>query len=80
MPVSLLLEQAGGVKITDCRLVLGGPMMGPLAEKDAEPVVTKTLGGVLVLPAEHTLVRHAELSMEQARVRARSACMAAKTP
>ena len=79
MPVSLLLEQAGGAKISNYRLVLGGPMMGPLAEKDAEPVVTKTLGGVLVLPAEHTLVRHAELSMEQARVRARSACIQCRT-
>ena len=79
MPVSLLLEQAGGSTEREHRLILGGPMMGPLAASDAEPVVTKTLGGVLVLPAEHTLVRHAELSMAQARVRARSACIQCRT-
>ena len=78
-PVSLLLEQAGGAAIPNYRLILGGPMMGPLAAENGEEVVTKTLGGVLVLPAEHTLVRHAELPMEQARVRARSACIQCRT-
>ena len=45
MPVSLLLEQAGGSTEREHRLILGGPMMGSLAASDAEPVVTKTLGG-----------------------------------
>ncbi|MBQ7455873.1 MAG: 4Fe-4S dicluster domain-containing protein, partial [Clostridia bacterium] len=47
--------------------------------EDAEDVVTKTLGGVLVLPADHTLVRQSALTMEQARVRARSACIQCRT-
>jgi len=79
LPIRLLLEQAGGPTIQRYRLILGGPMMGPLAGEDSEDVVTKTLGGVLVLPAEHVLVRHAQLSMEQARVRARSACIQCRT-
>ena len=79
MPVSLLLEEAGGVTVRDYRLILGGPMMGPLAAENSENVVTKTLGGVLVLPAEHTLVRHVLLSMEHARVRARSVCIQCRT-
>ncbi len=79
MPVSLLLAEAGGATVRDYRLILGGPMMGPLAAENSENVVTKTLGGVLVLPAEHTLVRHAQLSMEQARVRARSVCIQCRT-
>ena len=79
MPVSLLLEHAGGARISEHRLVLGGPMMGPLAPEGGGSVVTKTLGGVLVLPREHVLVRHAELSMAQARVRARSACIQCRT-
>lgn len=79
MPVSLLLESAGGVRIADPRLILGGPMMGPLAPKGGGSVVTKTLGGVLVLPGDHILIRHAELTMEQARVRARSACIQCRT-
>ena len=79
MPVSLLLAAAGGMKITSGRLILGGPMMGPLAARDTESMVTKTLGGVLVLPEDHTLVRHAELSMEQAKIRARSVCIQCRT-
>lgn len=79
MPVSLLLERAGGACVPEHRIVLGGPMMGPLAPEGDGSVVTKTLGGVLVLPAEHTLVRHAVLPMEQARVRARSVCIQCRT-
>ncbi|MBQ9010260.1 MAG: SLBB domain-containing protein [Clostridia bacterium] len=79
MPVRLLLEQAGGATVQDFRLILGGPMMGPLSARDTENVVTKTLGGVLVLPADHTLVRHAELPLEQARIRARSVCIQCRT-
>ena len=79
LPLRQLLEAAGGAAIPRYRLILGGPMMGPLAAEDAENVVTKTLGGLLVLPAEHKLVRHAELSMAQARVRARSACIQCRT-
>lgn len=79
MPVRLLLECAGGARTAEHRLILGGPMMGPLAPEGDGSVVTKTLGGVLVLPREHVLVRHAELSMAQARVRARSACIQCRT-
>ena len=79
MPVSLLLAEAGGVTVRDHRMILGGPMMGPLAPENSENVVTKTLGGVLVLPADHTLVQHAQLSMEKARVRARSVCIQCRT-
>lgn len=79
MPVKDLLDKAGGVTLSRFRLVLGGPMMGPLADEADPGVVTKTLGGVLVLPAEHVLVNHAMLSMEKARVRARSACIQCRT-
>lgn len=79
MPVRMLIERAGGARIAEHRLILGGPMMGPLAPEGDGSVVTKMLGGVLVLPREHTLIRHAELSMEKARVRARSACIQCRT-
>ena len=79
MSVKELLEKAGGVTIPRFRLVLGGPMMGPLAKEEDPGVVTKTLGGVLVLPEEHVLVNHAMLSMDKARVRARSACIQCRT-
>ena len=77
-PVSLLLQAAGGPTVPDHRVILGGPMMGPLMRED-DTAVTKTLGGVLVLPSNHTLVRHAELDMDKARVRARSACIQCRT-
>ncbi|HQA97512.1 MAG TPA: SLBB domain-containing protein [Clostridia bacterium] len=79
MPVSLLLQQAGMAADGKYRLMLGGPMMGALVPLETEAVVTKTLGGVLVLPREHTLVRHAELPIERARVRARSTCIQCRT-
>lgn len=46
---------------------------------DTDAVVTKILGGVLVLPQTHMLIRHAELPMEKARVRARSTCIQCRT-
>ncbi|MBQ7487717.1 MAG: SLBB domain-containing protein [Clostridia bacterium] len=79
MSVNEVLDRAGGATVPDYRLVLGGPMMGPLADRSDPGVVTKTLGGILVLPSEHTLVRHALLSMDQARIRARSACIQCRT-
>lgn len=78
MPVSMLLQEAGAAT-SGCRLMLGGPMMGTPAPMDTDAVVTKTLGGVLVLPQTHMLIRHAELPMEKARVRARSTCIQCRT-
>lgn len=77
-PVSMLLQQAGA-STSGCRLMLGGPMMGAPAPMDTDAVVTRTLGGVLVLPQTHVLIRHAELPMEKARVRARSTCIQCRT-
>ena len=77
-PVSMLLQEAGAAT-SGCRLMLGGPMMGTPAPMDTDAVVTKTLGGVLVLPQTHMLIRHAELPMEKARVRARSTCIQCRT-
>lgn len=54
MPVGELLELAGGAAIHDYAIIDGGPMMGRLVAADA--VVTKTTGGIILLPAAHTLV------------------------
>lgn len=75
MPLSLLLEQAGGPTCADYRLQLGGPMMGGFSAHGSDPVVTKTLGGVIVLPKGHSLERFHELPLEQVRNRAKSACI-----
>ena len=74
-PVREVIAAAGGMTVTDARVVLGGPMMGALQPMHADPVVTKTCGGILVLPAEHQLVRFARLEPEAMRSRARSCCI-----
>ena len=75
MPIHLLLEEAGGVTRPDYCLQLGGPMMGEFIKEGSEPVVTKTLGGVLVLPKGHMLEAYDQLSLEHVRNRAKSACI-----
>ncbi len=63
---------AGGATVGEPRLLSGGAMMGRLATPD-EPI-TKTCGGLLVLPPDHVLVRRYDRSWPQiARIGA-SAC------
>lgn len=55
--VRQLINAAGGPKdLAYSTVVLGGPVMGQVMEELDEPV-TKTLGGILVFPSEHPLVR-----------------------
>ena len=75
MPLRLVLEAAGGPTISDYRLQLGGPMMGEFVQSGSDPVVTKTLGGILVLPRGHVLEEYEELSLAHVRNRAKSACI-----
>lgn len=55
-PLSLCLAAAGGTDLEDPAFVLGGVMMGTLAENLDGPV-TKTTGGIIVLPRDHFIVR-----------------------
>ncbi|MBU3112753.1 4Fe-4S dicluster domain-containing protein [Clostridium lacusfryxellense] len=48
------IELAGGVKIKNFRLILGGPMTGRLGE--IEDVITKTSKAIIVLPEEHSII------------------------
>lgn len=53
-----VIEIAGGATVPDFGVLLGGVMMGKLCDSLDEPV-TKTLGGIIVLPWEHpTLLRY----------------------
>jgi len=51
-----LLSSAGGVEPDEYAVMAGGLMMGKLSHDLAQPV-TKTTGAVVVLPADHKLVR-----------------------
>ncbi|MCG8471089.1 MAG: SLBB domain-containing protein [Desulfobacterales bacterium] len=54
--VSDLLAFAGGAKISDYRVVDGGPMVGRVLPDTDQPV-TKTTSGLIVLDPEHNVVK-----------------------
>ncbi len=77
-PVSALVAACGGEIVPDPVYVLGGPMMGPVVdtpEAYAAAVVTKTTGGVIVLPRGHFLQVNARTTPEAMRRRAAAACI-----
>lgn len=72
------LAAAGGATVPDPVFILGGPMMGRMVESLEDlsrEYVTKTTGGLIVLPRGHYLHRNATLSVERMRVRAASVCI-----
>ena len=77
-PLSACLEAAGGPTVSDPVFVLGGPMMGRMvdnADAFAKEVVTKTSGGLIILPRGHYLHRNATTPLNFMRRRAASACI-----
>ena len=72
------LEACGGVTTADPVFILGGPMMGRVVagqEALRSEVVTKTTGGLIVLPAGHHLHKNAVTPVSFMRRRAASACI-----
>jgi Na+-translocating ferredoxin:NAD+ oxidoreductase RnfC subunit len=72
-PIRAAIEAAGGANVSHFRALLGGVMMARLAGGLDEPV-TKTTGGIVVLPADHFLIRWYEKSWKQVERVAKSAC------
>ena len=64
---------AGGATVPDPAILVGGVMMGRLAGGPDE-VVTKTTGGLIVLPGEHRLVGWYRRSWDAVRRIGASAC------
>ena len=50
-----LVDAAGGARPSDPAVMVGGAMMGRLT-RDLDECVTKTTGGIIVLPGDHPLV------------------------
>jgi Na+-translocating ferredoxin:NAD+ oxidoreductase RnfC subunit len=76
--LSMCLEAAGGALPENPVFLIGGPMMGRMVEGIAglaQERVTKTTGGLIVLPSGHPLHRNATLAIEFMRRRAASACI-----
>ncbi len=72
-PLREPIEAAGGVKVPDARALVGGVMMARLAASLEEPV-TKTTGGIVVLPSSHFLVGWYRSGWKQIERIAKSAC------
>jgi Na+-translocating ferredoxin:NAD+ oxidoreductase RnfC subunit len=68
-----LVDAAGGATDEDFGVLLGGAMMGRLAE-DLDVPVTKTLGGLIVLPVSHPLIAWYRSDRTQIERIGRSAC------
>jgi Na+-translocating ferredoxin:NAD+ oxidoreductase RnfC subunit len=66
------IELAGGATVDNPHLLSGGVMMGKRAQLD--DVITKTCGGLIVLPEDHFLVRRYDQSWRQISVIGASAC------
>lgn len=77
-PISVLLDLAGGTKVTDFRVIDGGPMMGRFLPQEevasGMAAVQKTTNGVIVLPADHWVAVQPSLSLGVILQRAQSAC------
>lgn len=59
------LELAGGATVADAAVLTGGVMMGGVAA-DLQQTVSKTCGGLIVLPIDHPLVRKKLMPCETA--------------
>lgn len=73
-PVRKLIENAkGSPDESKYSLILGGPAMG-YVENDWSAPVTKTLGGVIVLPNDHYLIKKKTMSLEKVAKLSKSVC------
>ena len=68
-----VIEAAGGPTVNDFGVLLGGVMMAKPAA-DLNVPVTKTTGGIIVLPAEHALIRRHNAPWQHVAKIGRSAC------
>ena len=68
-----VIEAAGGVTVDDFGVLLGGVMMAKPAASLDDPV-TKTTGGIVVLPVTHSLIRRHNAPWLQVKKVGHSAC------
>ncbi len=71
--VAQLLELAGGTTVSEYKVINGGPMMGRAIPVDSP--ITKTTKGLIVLPADHSLISSVEKPLEVSIKQAAVACM-----
>ncbi|GAB4317532.1 MAG: SLBB domain-containing protein [Candidatus Sumerlaeia bacterium] len=73
MSVGEVVQAAGGAAIEQWAVLLNGVMMGRVCRDLNEPV-TKTTGGIYILPPDHVLIRRHSMTFETINRIGRSAC------
>lgn len=68
-----LIKICGGFTTAEAVVLDGGPMMGKVIE-DLSNGIAKTTSGILVLPADHLIVRTKTRSIRQEMILSRAAC------
>ncbi len=77
-PLEECVSHCGGPTVDDPVFMVGGPMMGSFLDQPQDmssAVVTKTSGGIIVLPRGHYLHQSATLSLHTMQMRAAAACI-----
>lgn len=76
-PVLKCIEAAGGTSIEDYCVVMGGPMMGRIlsADEAGKRNITKTDGGIIVLPKNHYIRERKLLSVQHIINQTKSVCI-----
>ncbi|MFC1508320.1 SLBB domain-containing protein, partial [Candidatus Omnitrophota bacterium] len=67
-----LISFAGGATVDNYDVVLGGPIMGPIGS--IENGIDKRIGGVIVLPSDHTMIRLKREPVRITKQRAKMCC------
>lgn len=76
--IAACIENCGGATVEDPVYVLGGPMMGRIVDNDdalAGEVITKTSGGIIVLPRGHYLHTVNTIPLETLQKQAAVSCI-----
>jgi Na+-translocating ferredoxin:NAD+ oxidoreductase RnfC subunit len=68
-----VIKLAGGASVPEYAMLVGGAMMGYLELDPAQPI-TKTCGGILVLPRDHPLIIKRRRSEKMINLIGKSAC------
>ena len=76
-PVLKCIEAAGGSKIKDYCVIMGGPMMGKILSSDevSNRSITKTDGGIIVLPDDHYIKAKKSIPIQHIINQTKSACI-----
>lgn len=79
--IQACIEAAGGAKLAEYAVVVGGPMMGKYLPPQQVPdaVVTKTTSGLIVLAEDHPLALRRDPPMQAILNRAKSVCIQCRT-